>query len=140
LFGWLIVPSIRQRVEVFLHKEVFRMFSVNFKGIEPIDLVREEMNKSLEWLEGGLPRGAEIHLSVEPRGRSRRFNLVLSVRTLQRRLVAHASGENLLSLVRALKKQIDRQVHRIQDRRITRRRWNKKLYPNLEIGPTWELG
>ncbi|MCC7404971.1 MAG: hypothetical protein IT288_11295 [Bdellovibrionales bacterium] len=110
------------------------MFSVNFKGIEPREIVREEMNRSLEWLEGSLPRGADIHLSIEPRGRSRRFNLVLSVRTLQRRLVAHASGENLLSLVRALKKQIDRQVHRIQDRRITRRRWQKKLYP------TWELG
>ena len=80
--------------------------------MEPKELVREEMNRSLEWLEGGLPRGADIHLSVEPKGRRRQYNLILSVRTLKHRLVAHANGGNLMSLMKSLKRQIDRQCRR----------------------------
>lgn len=98
--------------------------------MEPKDLVRDEMTKSLEWLEGSLPRGADIHLSVEPKGRKRQYGLTLSVRTLKHRLVAHANGGNLMSLMKSLKKQIDRQRRRIQDRRVDRRRWKKDLYPS----------
>ena len=98
--------------------------------MEPKDMVREQMNRSLEWLEGSLPSGTDIHLTIEPERKRREYNLILTVRTLKRRLTAHAHGGNLLSLIKSLKRQIDRQRRRAHDRRTTRRRWKKNLYPS----------
>ena len=107
------------------------MFSVNYKGMVPKDLVREEMNRSLEWFEGRLPTGSDIHLSVEPERKRREYNLVLTVRTLRHRLTAHAHGGNLLSLMKSLQRQIDRQRRKMSQRRVSRRRWKKNLYPSF---------
>jgi hypothetical protein len=99
------------------------MYEFHVKGLSETDALKQLADHAVKEIKATTDWDTEVQITVEPEAKDKRlFSVSMTVFGLQEPVIVKKDGKNVLAVFRKVKKAALRQIHRMNEKRITIRR------------------
>lgn len=99
------------------------MYEFHVKGLTETDALKQLADHAVKEIKATTDWDTEVQIIVEPEAKDKRlFTVSMTVFGLQEPVIVKKDGKNVLAVFRKVKKTVLRQIHRMNEKKITIRR------------------